>query len=106
MISLRGVSKRFGGSPTPAVTKLSLDVREGQTAVLVGPSGCGKTTTIRLINRLIEPTSGDIFVDGASVMQQDPVRLRRSIGYVIQSIGLMPHRTVAQNIATVPELVG
>ena len=74
--------------------------------VLVGPSGCGKTTTMRMINRLIEPTSGQILVDGKDVLEQDPVQLRRRIGYVIQSIGLMPHRTVAQNIATVPKLVG
>jgi osmoprotectant transport system ATP-binding protein len=106
MISLHGVSKRFHPSGPPAVTDLSFEVQEGQTAVLVGPSGCGKTTTIRLINRLLEPSSGDILVDGESVMRQDPVSLRRNIGYVIQSIGLMPHRTVAQNIATVPELSG
>ncbi len=73
---------------------------------LVGPSGCGKTTTMRMINRLIEPTSGSIVVDGQDVMRQDPVALRRGIGYVIQSIGLLPHRTVAENIATVPHLVG
>ena len=106
MISLRGVSKRFGASGPPAVTDLSLDVEEGQTAVLVGPSGCGKTTTMKMINRLIEPSGGSILVDGNNVMEQDPVRLRRNIGYVIQSIGLIPHRTIAQNIATVPELVG
>jgi osmoprotectant transport system ATP-binding protein len=107
MISLRGVTKRFdsaGGSF--AVGDLSMDIARGETVVLVGPSGCGKTTTMRMINRLIEPTSGEIFVDGRSVMQQDPVELRRGIGYVIQSIGLMPHRTVAQNIATIPALVG
>ena len=74
--------------------------------VLVGPSGCGKTTTMRMINRLIEPSSGTILVDGKDVMRQDPVHLRRGIGYVIQSIGLLPHRTVAQNIATVPKLAG
>ena len=106
MISLRHVSKRFGASGPLAVTDLSLDVGEGQTAVLVGPSGCGKTTTMKMINRLIEPSGGSILVDGNNVMEQDPVRLRRNIGYVIQSIGLMPHRTIAQNIATVPELVG
>ncbi len=106
MISLRHVSKRFPGSAKDAVQDLSLDVPEGQTVVLVGPSGCGKTTTMRMINRLIEPTSGEIHVDGRSVMQQDPVQLRRGIGYVIQSIGLMPHRTVAQNMATVPKLLG
>jgi osmoprotectant transport system ATP-binding protein len=106
MISLRQVSKRFPGSGEPAVRSLSLEVEDGATAGLVGPSGCGKTTTLRMINRLIEPTSGTIEVDGRDVMQQDPVRLRRGIGYVIQSIGLMPHRTVAQNIGTVPRLEG
>jgi osmoprotectant transport system ATP-binding protein len=74
--------------------------------VLVGPSGCGKTTTMKMINRLIEPSSGSIEVDGTDVLRQNPVQLRRGIGYVIQSIGLMPHRTVAQNIGTVPKLVG
>jgi osmoprotectant transport system ATP-binding protein len=88
------------------VEDLSLDVPQGETVVLVGPSGCGKTTTMRMINRLIEPTSGEILVDGRDVMRQDPVELRRGIGYVIQSIGLLPHRTVAQNIATVPRLTG
>ena len=106
MISLRNVSKRFPGSAAPAVGDLSMDVNTGETVVLVGPSGCGKTTTMRMINRLIEPTAGEIFVDGRNVLQQDPVELRRGIGYVIQSIGLMPHRTVAENIATVPKLVG
>jgi osmoprotectant transport system ATP-binding protein len=106
MISLREVVKRFPGTARPAVAGLSLDVRQGETVVLVGPSGCGKTTTMRMINRLIEPTSGTIVVDGNDVMRQDPVHLRRGIGYVIQSIGLLPHRTVAQNIATVPKLIG
>jgi osmoprotectant transport system ATP-binding protein len=106
MISLRNVSKQFPGARGAAVTNLSLEVPEGETVVLVGPSGCGKTTTIKMINRLIEPTSGTIEVDGTDVMAQDPVALRRGIGYVIQSIGLMPHRTVAQNIATVPRLEG
>jgi osmoprotectant transport system ATP-binding protein len=106
MIALRNVSKAFPGQARPAVGDLSLDVREGETVVLVGPSGCGKTTTLRMVNRLIEPTSGEILVDGTDVMKQDPVQLRRGIGYVIQSIGLLPHRTVAENIATVPRLVG
>jgi osmoprotectant transport system ATP-binding protein len=106
MISLQHVSKVFPGTGTPAVGDLSLEVLRGDTVVLVGPSGCGKTTTMRMINRLIEPTSGTILVDGKDVMSQDPVLLRRGIGYVIQSIGLLPHRTVAQNIATVPKLVG
>ena len=106
MISLRNVVKVFGDSAAPAVTDLSLDIEAGETVVLVGPSGCGKTTTMKMINRLVEPTSGTITVNGTDVMKQDPVQLRRRIGYVIQSIGLMPHRTVAQNIATVPRLTG
>jgi osmoprotectant transport system ATP-binding protein len=105
MISLVDVVKRFGSGP-PAVSGLSLEVEEGETVVLVGPSGCGKTTTMKMINRLIEPTSGSIEVNGSNVMDQNPVALRRSIGYVIQSIGLMPHRTIAQNITTVPKLTG
>ncbi|MGZ4145156.1 MAG: ABC transporter ATP-binding protein [Actinomycetota bacterium] len=106
MISLRGVSKQFPNASGAAVENLSLDVNEGEIAVLVGPSGCGKTTTMRMINRLIEPSSGSILVDGTDVMSHDPVVLRRGIGYVIQSIGLLPHRTVEQNIATVPALLG
>ena len=106
MISLREVTKRFPGTARDAVSTLSIDVREGEVVVLVGPSGCGKTTTMKMINRLIEPTSGTIEVDGEDVMRQDPVHLRRGIGYVIQSIGLMPHRTVEENIATVPRLEG
>src|SRR5207249_11431133 len=106
MIALKDVTKRFPGRGGAAVTDLSLEVEEGETIVLVGPSGCGKTTTMKMINALIEPTAGTIEVDGRDVMAQDPVELRRGIGYVIQSIGLMPHRTVQQNIATVPQLEG
>jgi osmoprotectant transport system ATP-binding protein len=106
MISLQDVEKRFPGARAPAVRDLSLEVAEGETVVLVGPSGCGKTTTMKMINRLIEPTAGSIVVNGTDVMRQDPVELRRGIGYVIQSIGLLPHRTVEENIGTVPRLVG
>jgi osmoprotectant transport system ATP-binding protein len=106
MISLRDVSKRFVASTGAAVHNLNLDINQGEITVLVGPSGCGKTTTMRMINRLIEPTSGQIFVGGSDVMKQDPVMLRRGIGYVIQSVGLLPHRTIEQNIATVPSLLG
>ena len=106
MISLDRVTKLWDGSAAPAVDSLSMEIRRGETVVLVGPSGCGKTTTMKMINRLIEPTSGSIIVDGTDVTKQDPVRLRRGIGYVIQSIGLMPHRTVVENIATVPHLLG
>ncbi|MDP9242759.1 MAG: betaine/proline/choline family ABC transporter ATP-binding protein [Actinomycetota bacterium] len=106
MISLRNVSKRFANSDGAAVEDLSLNIPRGETVVLVGPSGCGKTTTMRMINRLVEPSGGTILVDGVDVLKQDPVKLRRGIGYVIQSIGLMPHRTVEQNIETVPKLIG
>jgi osmoprotectant transport system ATP-binding protein len=107
MISLRNVSKRYdSASAGAAVDDLSLEIAEGETVVLVGPSGCGKTTTMKMINRLIEPTSGSIVVNGTDVLHQDPVELRRNIGYVIQSIGLMPHRTVADNMGLVPKLVG
>jgi osmoprotectant transport system ATP-binding protein len=104
MISLRKVTKHFANSAGNAVNELSLGIGRGEMVVLVGPSGCGKTTTMKMINRLIEPTSGTITVDGTSVLEQDPVELRRGIGYVIQSIGLLPHRTIEQNIATVPTL--
>lgn len=106
MISFRNVGKVFERSSDVAVDDLTMDVREGETLVLVGPSGCGKTTTMKMVNRLVEPSSGTITVRGRDIMEQDPVELRRGIGYVIQSAGLLPHRNVAQNIATVPQLVG
>ena len=106
MIRLEAVSKRFGEGAAPAVDRVDLDVPEGMTVALIGPSGCGKTTTLRMINRLIEPTSGRIFVAGEDVTTGDPVQLRRRIGYVIQQVGLFPHMTVGQNIATVPRLLG
>ncbi len=89
-----------------AVDDLTLDVRTGEVLVLVGPSGCGKSTTLRMVNRLIEPTSGRVLVQGRDVATLDVVDLRRRIGYVIQNVGLFPHRTVAQNVATVPRLLG
>ena len=106
MIELEHVAKTFPGQRSPAVTDLSLDVREGEIAVLIGPSGCGKSTTLRMINRLIEPSAGRITVAGNDVLAQKPHELRLSIGYVIQQVGLFPHRTIARNIATVPELLG
>jgi osmoprotectant transport system ATP-binding protein len=106
MISLQNVTKSFDNSSDKAVSELSMDIQDGETVVLVGPSGCGKTTTMKMINRLVEPTSGTITVDGTDIAKQDPVKLRRGIGYVIQSIGLLPHRTIAENIATVPKLEG
>jgi len=99
------VTKRYPDG-TVAVDALELEVPPGQTMVLVGPSGCGKTTSLRMINRLIEPTSGRILIDGRDVMQADPSQLRRGIGYVIQHTGLFPHRTIEDNIATVPLLTG
>jgi osmoprotectant transport system ATP-binding protein len=106
MISLQDVGKRFGNASADAVGHLSFEVAEGETMVLVGPSGCGKTTTMRMMNRLIEPTSGRILVGGRDTSRVDPVELRRGMGYVIQSVGLMPHRDIANNIATVPALLG
>jgi osmoprotectant transport system ATP-binding protein len=105
MIRLDKVKKVYADN-TVAVEELSLDVAEGELAVLVGPSGCGKTTTMRMINRLVDPSSGRIFVNGEDVTEVDAVKLRRRIGYVIQAIGLFPHQSVADNIATVPKLEG
>ena len=99
-------TKRYPGSDTDAVHELDLEIPAGEICVLVGPSGCGKTTAMRMVNRTVEITSGDIEIDGASVLDRDPAELRREIGYVIQQIGLFPHRTVAENIATVPGLLG
>ncbi|NND85021.1 MAG: ABC transporter ATP-binding protein [Acidimicrobiia bacterium] len=106
MISLRGVTKTFPGTATPAVDTLDLEIPRGEIVVLVGPSGCGKTTTLKMINRVIEPTSGTIMVDGEDATAMEAHVLRRRIGYVIQQIGLFPHRTIADNIATVPRLLG
>jgi osmoprotectant transport system ATP-binding protein len=103
-IRLREVTKTFGGAP--AVDRLSLDIDDGTIMALLGPSGCGKTTTLRMINRLIEPTSGVIEIGGVDVMSRPAQEVRRGIGYVIQQVGLFPHRTVAANIATVPALLG
>jgi osmoprotectant transport system ATP-binding protein len=106
VVALERLSKRYGppGTP-PAVTDLSLEIPAGQICVLVGPSGCGKTTTMKMINRLIEPTSGRVTIDGQDVMGLPAVELRRSIGYVIQQVGLFPHLTIAENVATVPRLL-
>jgi osmoprotectant transport system ATP-binding protein len=105
-ITLRGVTKTFAGTAGPAVAPLDLDLRAGEITVLIGPSGCGKTTTLRMINRLIDPTDGTISIGGVDVREQSLTDLRRGIGYVIQQIGLFPHRTIGQNIATVPKLLG
>jgi osmoprotectant transport system ATP-binding protein len=105
LITFEAVTKRYPDG-TVAVDALDLEVPAGKTMVLVGPSGCGKTTTLRMVNRLIEPTEGRILLDGQDIRHQDPARLRRGIGYVIQQTGLFPHRTVEDNIATVPVLNG
>ncbi len=104
MIVFDHVSKTYPGG-TEAVRGLSLEVAEGETLVLLGTSGSGKTTTMKMVNRLIEPTAGRILVEGRDVMEQDPIRLRRGIGYAIQHIGLFPHMTVGENIAVVPRLL-
>lgn len=105
MIRLEGVSKRYADG-TVAVEALDLEVNSGELVTLVGPSGSGKTTTMKMVNRLIEPTGGRILIDGRDVTHVDPVELRRGIGYVIQNVGLFPHRTVEDNVGIVPELVG
>ena len=105
LIKLEHVTKAYPGVEEPAVKDLNLEVNPGEILVLVGPSGCGKSTTLRLINRMIEPTSGRIIYEGEDVTKGDPNELRRRMGYVIQQIGLFPHRTIAENIATVPKLL-
>jgi osmoprotectant transport system ATP-binding protein len=105
-LELRHVSKRYPGEREPAIHSLSFVVPAGEVCVLVGPSGSGKTTSMRLINRMIPLSSGDILLGGRSVLDRDPRELRREIGYVIQQVGLFPHETVAENIATVPRLLG
>jgi len=104
MIEIENLRKDFDG--TPAVDGISLEVRSGETLVLLGTSGCGKTTTLRMINRLITPTSGTIRVEGRAASLEDPVQLRRKIGYMIQGVGLFPHRTIEENVLTVPHLLG
>ncbi|MFH9203792.1 betaine/proline/choline family ABC transporter ATP-binding protein [Streptomyces albidoflavus] len=105
-IELEHLTKRYPGTSVPAVDDVSLEIKAGETVVFVGPSGGGKTTLLKMINRLIEPTSGRIRIGGEDVTDMDPVRLRRKIGYAIQSSGLFPHMTVGQNIALVPKMVG
>jgi osmoprotectant transport system ATP-binding protein len=105
-VSFQGATKRYGNATAPAVDHLDLEVEAGEICVLVGPSGCGKTTSMRMVNRMIDLTEGDIQIGGESVMRKDGAKLRREIGYVIQQVGLFPHRTIAQNIATVPQLLG
>jgi osmoprotectant transport system ATP-binding protein len=105
-IQLRDVTKVYQHQVAPAVENFSMDVAPGELVMFVGPSGCGKTTTMKMINRIIEPTSGSIQIDGNDVLSLDPNDLRRHIGYVIQQVGLFPHMTIAENIAVVPKLLG
>ena len=105
-LEFRDATKVYPGTDRPAVDRLTLTVEAGEICVLVGPSGCGKTTAMRLVNRMLDLTDGDVLVGGESVREQDPATLRRRIGYVIQQVGLFPHRTLGENVATVPELLG
>ncbi|UWE10421.1 ABC transporter ATP-binding protein [Actinacidiphila bryophytorum] len=105
MIQIESVTKRYPDGTT-AVDDLSLDIPDGSITVLVGPSGCGKTTTLRMVNRMVEPTSGRILLDGSDITEQPVNALRRSMGYVIQNAGLFQHRTIVDNIATVPRMLG
>ena len=106
MIEIIDLSKRFAGNDRPAVDSLTLTIPEGEVCVLIGPSGCGKTTTMRMVNRMIEPDSGQIRIAGRNILDSDPVQLRRQVGYVIQQVGLFPHWSIGENIATVPRLLG
>jgi osmoprotectant transport system ATP-binding protein len=105
-VEYRGVTKRYPGQAEPAIENLSLEVPAGEICVLVGPSGCGKTTALRLANRMIELSDGDILLGGESIRRRPPAELRRAIGYVIQQIGLFPHLTIGDNVAVVPKLLG
>jgi len=106
MIRLENVSKTFAGAGEPAVDRVTFEVAAGEICVLIGPSGCGKTTTMKMVNRLVEPSSGGIFIAGRDTRDTDPVQLRRSIGYVIQQIGLFPNKTIEDNICVVPDILG
>src|SRR5471030_2195392 len=103
MIKVEHISKLFGN--VKAVDDISFEVAEGENLILLGTSGCGKTTTLKMLNRLIEPTSGNMFINGQNILEQQPEVLRRGIGYVLQNNGLFPHYTVAENIAVVPQLL-
>ncbi len=105
MIEVRKLKKYFAGTTAPAVDEVTFSINRGNICVFVGPSGCGKTTILKMINRLEEPTSGSIHIEGKDISQADACELRRNIGYVIQQIGLLPHRTIADNVALVPRLL-
>src|SRR4028118_184116 len=106
MIEFKGVSKTYAGSDRPVVNDLTFNIEDGEICVLVGPSGCGKTTSMRMINRLIEPTSGEILIDGQKNTSMSGTQLRRKIGYAIQQIGPFPHRTIGPNVGTAPRRAG
>jgi osmoprotectant transport system ATP-binding protein len=106
MIKLKDVSKSYDGGVSFAVKDVTFEVGGGETVVLLGSSGCGKTTLLKMMNRLIEPTSGEIHIGGTNVLEQDPIEVRRSLGYVIQGIGLFPHMTIEENVSVVPGLLG
>ncbi|MBK5262684.1 MAG: ATP-binding cassette domain-containing protein, partial [Peptostreptococcaceae bacterium] len=103
MISVKDVSKVYPDG-SRALDNISFNIEEGELLVLIGPSGCGKSTTLKMINRLIEPTKGEIWIDNNDISKENPVELRRNIGYVIQHIGLLSHMTIGQNVALVPKL--
>src|SRR5437660_8588931 len=105
-IMFQEITKQFRGTSKPAVDAVSFEVPEGKTCMLVGTSGSGKTTLLRMVNRLIEPTSGQIIIDGKNVLEENPIELRRRIGYVIQQVGLFPHMNIAENIRVTAEIAG
>lgn len=105
MIRFKNVTKRYAGAPVPAVSSLNLEIKDSEFLVLLGESGCGKTSILKMINRLLEPSDGVIEVDGRSIFEQNLIEWRRSIGYVIQQIGLFPHMSIADNIMIVPRLL-
>lgn len=105
-IAFDKITKKYARASIPAVDAVSFEVAEGSTCMLVGTSGSGKTTLLRMVNRLIEPTSGSIMIDGKNVLEEDPIQLRRRIGYVIQQVGLFPHMTIAENIRVTAEIAG
>src|SRR6266702_7442367 len=105
-IAFDEITKQYAGASKPAVDAVTFGVPEGQTCLLVGTSGSGKTTLLRMVNRLIEPTSGKIVIDGKNVLEENPILLRRRIGYVIQQVGLFPHMNIAENIRVTAEIAG
>ncbi len=105
-IAFQAITKQFPGSTKPAVDAVTFEVPEGITCMLVGTSGSGKTTLLRMVNRLIEPTSGEIIIDGKNILEENPIQLRRRIGYVIQQVGLFPHMNIAENIRVTAEIAG